>query len=88
MIIGLHYNDIDNNKFRIRLGLRMNYKMKNLVFGTWTVLTLLDISKNRPERRPALLSNELFKYNTDIAALSESRLSDNFYFIQILKKEI
>lgn len=51
-------------------------KKKKLVFATWNILTLLDVSNNRPERRTALLSNELLKYNIDIAALSETRLSE------------
>ena len=48
-----------------------------LTLACWNVRTLLDRDdSNRPERRTALLSNELARYNLDITALSETRLSD------------
>ena len=50
---------------------------KNLSLGAWNVRTLLDrISCNRPERRTALVTIELSHYRIDIAALSETRFSD------------
>ena len=45
--------------------------------GCWNVRTLLDREgSSRPERRTALVTRELARYNIDIAALSETRLSD------------
>ena len=57
-------------------------KIKPLTLGTWNVRNLLDRKdkrKNtdfRPERRTALVSKELSSYNLDVAALSETRLTD------------
>ena len=48
-----------------------------LTLACWNVRTLLDLDNaNRPQRRTALLSNELLRYKTDITALSETRLSE------------
>uniref|UniRef100_A0A8C5LPA2 Endonuclease/exonuclease/phosphatase domain-containing protein n=1 Tax=Leptobrachium leishanense TaxID=445787 RepID=A0A8C5LPA2_9ANUR len=45
-------------------------------FATWNIRTLLDRdTANRPQRRTALIAHELARYNIDIAALSETRLS-------------
>lgn len=50
---------------------------KKLIIGTWNVRTLLDLDNNsRPKRRTALIAYELKKYNIDIAALNETRFSD------------
>lgn len=48
-----------------------------MTFGTWNVRTLLDIASNndRPERRTALVAAELKRYNLDVVAISETRLS-------------
>ena len=47
------------------------------MIGAWNVRTLMDSeTKNRPERRTALIAKELSRYNIDIAALSETRLAD------------
>ncbi|XP_076046084.1 uncharacterized protein LOC143028190 [Oratosquilla oratoria] len=55
---------------------KVNTKKIPLSVGTWNVRTLLDLSINeRPERRTALVSKELARFNIDIAALSETRLS-------------
>ena len=44
----------------------------------WNVRTLLDIAgAGRPERRTALIGKELKRYNLDIVALSETRLSES-----------
>ena len=49
-----------------------------LTIGQWNVRTLLDQEgANRPERRTALVAMELAKYNTDIAALCETRFSES-----------
>lgn len=55
-------------------------KMSNhltLTFATWNVRTLLDSSEENPRlhRRTAIVAHELKRYNIDIAALSETRLS-------------
>ena len=48
-----------------------------ITLGAWNVRTLLDRERtNRPERRTALIANELARYNVQIAALSETRLAD------------
>lgn len=46
-----------------------------LILGAWNVRTLLDNDK-REERRTALIGRTLRKYHVDIAALSETRLSE------------
>lgn len=43
--------------------------------ASWNVRTLLDLNPTRPERRTALVSQELLRLDIDIAALSETRLS-------------
>ena len=46
-----------------------------MTFGAWNVHTILDQDAfSRPERRTALIARELGKYQTDIAALSETKL--------------
>ena len=51
---------------------------KLLTVAEWNIRTLLDREgANRPERRTALVAMELAKYNIDIAALSETRLSSS-----------
>lgn len=53
------------------------HEMKNLNIGCWNVRTLLDREgSGRPERRTALVAKELERYNIDIAALSETRISE------------
>ena len=50
---------------------------KKLILGAWNIRTLLDrADTSRPERRTALLAKELQRNRIDIAALSETRLSD------------
>ncbi|XP_044182761.1 uncharacterized protein LOC122963391 [Acropora millepora] len=50
---------------------------KPLILATWNVRTLLDrVGANRPERRTALVTRELKRYNLDIAALSETKFLD------------
>ena len=49
-----------------------------LTIAQWNVRTLLDReAADRPERRTALVPMELAKYNIDIAALCETRLSES-----------
>ncbi|KAL2084419.1 hypothetical protein ACEWY4_019937 [Coilia grayii] len=45
--------------------------------GAWNVRTLMDRApSDRPERRSAIIARELKRFNIDIAALSETRLTD------------
>ena len=53
----------------------MNPKQQcRLKFAAWNVRTLLD-APGRPERRSGILARELARYDIDIAALSETRIS-------------
>ncbi|BHF81709.1 hypothetical protein SprV_0802484200 [Sparganum proliferum] len=48
-----------------------------LTLAAWNVRSLLDNPRsNRPERRAALVARELARYKVDIAALSETRFSE------------
>ena len=52
-------------------------RVTTLNLGAWNVRTMLDREgTDRPERRSALVDRELNRYNVDMAALSETRLSD------------
>ena len=47
-----------------------------MTIATWNVRILLDNENSeRPQRRTALIAAELQRYNVDIAALTETRLS-------------
>ena len=49
---------------------------KPFTLGAWNIRTLQDKSDvDRPERRTALICKELARFNIDVAALSETRLS-------------
>ncbi|KAK1890299.1 Craniofacial development protein 2 [Dissostichus eleginoides] len=74
---------------KCHLGFRLTYingryscietkiKEKHLRIGAWNVRTLTDTqASDRPERRTAIISRELGKFQIDIAALSETRLAD------------
>lgn len=48
------------------------------MIGTWNVRTLRDNEHNQcPERKTGLIARELARYNIDIAAISETHLSDS-----------
>ena len=48
-----------------------------MIFGAWNVRTLLDWdASSRLERKTALITRELGKYQIDIAANSETRLAE------------
>ena len=50
--------------------------MTQITIGAWNVRTLLDRAKaNRPERRTALIAQELNRYKLPIVALSETRFA-------------
>ncbi|BHF72107.1 hypothetical protein SprV_0401517000 [Sparganum proliferum] len=52
-------------------------RVSSLTLAAWNVRSLLDNPRsNRPERRTALVARELARYKVDIAALSESRFSE------------
>ena len=59
-------------------------RLINLIPASWNVRTFIDfISSGRPERRTALIARELGRYQVDIAALSETRLSDKGQLTEI-----
>ena len=60
---------------------RKNQPRQTLRLAAWNVRTLLD-NADRHERRTAIISRELARYNIDIAALSETRLSGNSKFTE------
>ncbi|BHF84923.1 hypothetical protein SprV_1002807700 [Sparganum proliferum] len=52
-------------------------RVSSLTLAAWNVRSLLDNPRsNRPERRTALVARELARYKVDIAALSETRFSE------------
>nr|VZI47182.1 unnamed protein product [Spirometra erinaceieuropaei] len=52
-------------------------RVRPLTLAAWNVRSLLDNQRsNRPERRTALVARELARYKVDIAALSETRFSE------------
>lgn len=55
---------------------------KMLRLASWNVRTLLD-SSDRHERRTAIIGRELARYNIDIAALSETRISAESQLIEV-----
>ncbi|XP_047103703.1 uncharacterized protein LOC124722607 [Schistocerca piceifrons] len=54
-----------------------------MTIGTWNVRTLLDVNNYRPERRTALITQELARLDIDIAALSETRLSGEGHISEV-----
>ncbi|BHF76405.1 hypothetical protein SprV_0501950500 [Sparganum proliferum] len=61
--------------FTSRIGL--TGRVSSLTLAAWSVRSLLDNPRsNRPERRTALVARELARYKVDIAALSETRFSE------------
>nr|VZI07880.1 unnamed protein product [Spirometra erinaceieuropaei] len=57
--------------------LRQTGRVSPLTLAAWNVRSLLDNPRsNRPERRTALVARELARYKVDIAALSETRFSE------------
>ena len=56
-------------------------KQSKMRFASWNVRTLLD-SLDRHERRSAIIGRELARYNIDIAALSETRISGSSEFVE------
>ncbi|BHF80425.1 hypothetical protein SprV_0702355300 [Sparganum proliferum] len=52
-------------------------RVSSLTLAAWNVRSLLDNPRsNRPERRTALVARELARYKVAIAALSETRFSE------------
>ncbi|BHF78563.1 hypothetical protein SprV_0602167600 [Sparganum proliferum] len=52
-------------------------RVSSLTLAAWNVRSLLDNPRSdRPERRTALVARELARYKVDIAALSETRFSE------------
>nr|VZI22455.1 unnamed protein product [Spirometra erinaceieuropaei] len=58
-------------------GLGVTGRVSPLTLAVWNIRSLLDNPRtNRPERRTALVARELARYKVDIAALSETWLSE------------
>ncbi|BHF73788.1 hypothetical protein SprV_0401687100 [Sparganum proliferum] len=56
---------------------RQTGRVSPLTLAAWNVRSLLDNPRSsRPERRTALVAQELARYKVDIAALSETRFSE------------
>nr|VZI38633.1 unnamed protein product [Spirometra erinaceieuropaei] len=56
---------------------RQTGRVSPLTLAAWNVRPLLDNPRsNRPERRTALVARELARYKVDVAALSETRFSE------------
>nr|VZI43003.1 unnamed protein product [Spirometra erinaceieuropaei] len=56
---------------------RQTGRVSPLTLAAWNVRSLLDNPRgNRPERRTAIAARELARYKVDIAALSETRFSE------------
>ncbi|BHF69740.1 hypothetical protein SprV_0301278600 [Sparganum proliferum] len=54
-----------------------SHRVSSLTLAAWNVRSLLDNPRsNRPERRTALVARELARYKVGIAALSETRFSE------------
>nr|VZH92149.1 unnamed protein product [Spirometra erinaceieuropaei] len=63
--------------FSIRRRNRQTRRVSPLTLAAWNVRSLLDNPRsNRPERRTSLVARELARYKVDIAALSETRFSE------------
>ncbi|BHF85638.1 hypothetical protein SprV_1002880900 [Sparganum proliferum] len=66
---------LQDGRFRRRN--RQTGRVSPLTLAAWNVRSLLDNPRsNRPERRTALVALELARYKVDIAALSETRFSE------------
>nr|VZI05636.1 unnamed protein product [Spirometra erinaceieuropaei] len=83
---GLHWPDGSSRRHRRDEALpgpsheatsRQTDRVIPLTLAAWNVRSLLDNPRsNRPERRTALVARELARYKVDIAALSETRFSE------------
>ncbi|BHF70896.1 hypothetical protein SprV_0401394900 [Sparganum proliferum] len=61
----------------VKTRLCLTGRVSSLTLAAWNVRSLLDNPRsNRPERRTALVARELARYKVDIAALSETRFSE------------
>nr|VZH92167.1 unnamed protein product [Spirometra erinaceieuropaei] len=64
---------------------RQTGRVSPLTLAAWNVRSLLDNPRsNRPERRTALVARELARYKVDIAALSETRFSEQGQLEEVL----
>ena len=65
---------VHNSRGNTKKFISTRYRLK---IGTWNVRTLLDcVGSNNPERRTGIVAKELARYSIDIAALQETRFSD------------
>ena len=65
-----------DTQYSSRNNTKKREKRRPLSVASWNVRTLQD-NDNNPERRTAVISKVLDKYNIDIAALSETRIPGN-----------
>nr|VZI44544.1 unnamed protein product [Spirometra erinaceieuropaei] len=64
--------------------LRLTGRVSPLTLAAWNVRSLLDNPRsNRPERRTALVARELARCKVDIAALSETRFSEQGHLEEV-----
>ncbi|BHF57507.1 hypothetical protein SprV_0100044900 [Sparganum proliferum] len=60
-------------------------RVSSPMLAVWNVRSPLDNPRsNRPERKAALVSRELVRYKADIAALSETRLSEQGQLVDVV----
>ena len=79
-LTAVHSRRNKNMKMNNKTYAKMRYKVN---IACWNVRTLLDINMSRrPERRTALLTRKLERLNIDIAALSETHLSEKDHLIE------
>lgn len=59
-----------------------SFKRKSMNLAAWNVRTLLD-NQDRHERRSAIVARQLERFNIDVAALSETRISGSTQFEEV-----
>ena len=74
LLLLLMCGDVHPNPGPVLSGSRRHPDAQLLNVASWNIRTLLE-TKRRPERPTAVISRELSRYNIDIAALSETRIS-------------
>nr|VZH93499.1 unnamed protein product [Spirometra erinaceieuropaei] len=71
------YGEFESLSTTTRIRGPITDRVSPLTLAAWNVRSLLDNPRsNRPERRTALVARELARYKVDIAALSETRFSE------------
>ena len=78
-LTAVHSSRNKPNRIQSKMYAKERYKAN---ICCWDVRTLLDVASKRPEWRTALVSIELGRLNIDIAALSETHLSEEDQLIE------